>query len=176
MAEWTDPETLEQVAGTAAPAAVFNSVLDNLTVLASLGAQKGEITASGQRTTDTYGPLDDEAGPEVEFRTGPLGLVVFTLYAQFRVSPAGGNGFVSYEIRRLSDNVQVVAPSDLRSLRTRDNLTQSKSFPWLEGPNDGLDADETYVLRMLYRAGDGADFVEATHRRVLTSFVRPVPA
>ena len=179
MPEWTEPRTWQP--GELVRAADLNAQLrDNVTVLAELGAVKAEVTGAGTRTSNEWGPLDDEDGPTVRFRTGPGALVVVVLYAQGRTTVTGDaqRAYASYRITRVDDGEDVVEPSLLRSLLWRSNLGSSASFVWLEQASDGLEADVEYDLSMEFlhtTAGQGeADGgVQVSHRRVMAMLVRP---
>lgn len=174
MPEWTEPRTW--VPGERLRAPQLNAQLrDNLLVLVGLVAVKAEVTSAGQRSSDTYGPLDDESGPEVAFRTGPSGDVTLAIYAHARTTEEGEaqRAYMSYEIERVSDNEVVVAPSDFRSVLWRKTLGESGSLTWLEGSDDGLDPDTEYVARLVYRhEGDGE--IDASYRRIVVWGVREV--
>jgi len=178
MPEWTDPKTWE--VGEKVRAADLNAMIrDNLKVLVGMRAVKAEATGAAIRSSDEWGPFDDDDGPvEVAFRTGPQGHAVLALYGHGRVTERDGGvrGFMSYEIERVEDSEIVVGPSELRSCLWRDDLGASASFVWLEDDTaDALEADQEYVARIVGKITDDGDVgaeLDVSHRRIVVWDVR----
>ena len=178
MPEWTEPKTWEPEEYLRAQE-LNEQLRDNLEVLVGMVAVKAEATGAAIRSSDEWGPFDDDDGPvEAPFRTGPQGHAVLAIYGHGRVTERDGGvrGFMSYEIERVDDGEIVVGPSELRSCLWRDNLGASASFTWLEDDTaDALEANQEYVARLVGKVTDDGDVgaeLDVSHRRIVVWDVR----
>lgn len=164
-----DPPTFEPMEYPSA--ADLNLIRDWLDAFRNETFITAEHNFSDSRDDYEYGPLDDEAGPEVTFIAGPDGRVLLYIYAHLATDSEGDNAFASYEIERVADNEIVVEAGDPRSIRSRSWMTESAQHVWREELIPG----EEYVARMMFRGSDNGDNegrpMASTYRKLIVDRV-----